>query len=116
MDGLGFLRGQSTRPNYFLNIDNAEAGHGRGSVRESPEKWSDLIDPLVGALGGEHHGHQQRIGVAVIQRDRCVRVQLGEALIDIVRPGLPGAVVRQCWGGHGGVAAAVSGAVLGRLR
>ena len=34
-------------------------GHGFGSRVVGKEAWGDLVDALVGALGREHHGHDE---------------------------------------------------------
>ena len=43
----------------------------------------DLIDFLVSRLGAEHHGYQQREGVAVVERNRRLGIQFLEASLDV---------------------------------
>ena len=46
------------------------------------QRRGDLVHLLVGGLRGERHRDKQRVGVAVVERDRHLRVELVEDLTD----------------------------------
>ena len=74
-DGLGLLRAESTRADDGPHLLYGDVPHVLGVVRPGKQGRGDLVDPLVRALGAEQHGHQQRVGVGVVQRNRHFRVQ-----------------------------------------
>ena len=64
VDSFGF---EAAAFDIFMDCFRVGRGHG-GRVGIIPEKGgSDLVDPLVGALGGKDGGHQRFIGVGEIE-------------------------------------------------
>ena len=77
------LRRQAAGADDGLDLLHRHARHGLWRVRQGEQGGGDLVNPLVRALGAEQYGHQQGERVAVIQRDRRLRVERLQALQDI---------------------------------
>ena len=69
MDGLCLLRSQSTRPNYLQDFFYGQSDPARRRVGTRPQTGRHLIDSLICALCRKQNGDEQRVGVAVIERN-----------------------------------------------
>jgi len=59
----------------MLNFLHWQAAHVGGIIRQCKQCWCHLVDALICALGRQQYGHQQRIGVVMLQWDRRLRVK-----------------------------------------
>ena len=88
-------RRQAARADDFLDFLHRLRGHfGRG-VRQCEKPWGDFIHALVRALGRQQHGNEQRVGIAMLQRDGCFRVKPGQPPVDV--GGAPGPRTEFIW-------------------
>lgn len=79
LNRLGFVAKETRRPDEPLEL--APVGTGQiGSLREASEQGRrHLVDPLVGALGGENGSHQELYWSSVTER----RARLGKGLAQL---------------------------------
>ncbi len=78
--GLG--RGKADLSDQPKDLVGVERGHLLWCRRPVEERRGDLVHLFVGGLRRQGHRHQQRVGVAVIERDRRFRVEPIEDLAD----------------------------------
>ncbi len=81
-DILRFRRCQPARPDDRVDCLDGHARHFLRSVSEREQRRRDFVHALVGALRGQHHGHEQRKRVAMHERHRRRGIKLRESAID----------------------------------
>jgi hypothetical protein len=87
--GARLLGRQPAAPDQALDLGDGEARQRLRGRRRGEERRRHLVDPRIGALGGEHHRDEQREGILVAQRHRGLGVQAVEELRDalgLLRP------------------------------
>jgi hypothetical protein len=65
-------------------------GHLLRGVGEGKQLGRHLVHPLVRALGGQDHRHQERERIPVVEGDRRARIQRLQRPVDVGRARLPG--------------------------
>ena len=74
-DGLGLGTKKSGCADQALQLGSGDFGEVPGGVAAGEQGRGDLVDPLVGALGGQDGGHEELEGVGVVKL--AVRVWVG---------------------------------------
>ena len=60
----------------FGDLGRIGLGKGFQCGKALKQRGSYLVDPFVGALGGQTHGKQQFVVLVILQRAQCIRVKL----------------------------------------
>ena len=97
-DRLGLVAKKASGLHVGLHIARLHRG-GRGGIGEAGKQGrGHLVDPLIGALGRQHGGHQQFVGRAPIQGTGGLGIELAQPLKDERRAHL-GTLQRlnSCW-------------------
>ena len=64
----------------LLHLVHVGPGQGLQGGEAGKQGGGDLVDPLVGTLGGQTHGEEQLVVLAVVQRADSLGIGLLEAL------------------------------------
>ena len=73
MDGLAFRRTQAAGLDDFTDLIHAQFHHVVRIVCQRKQMGCDLIHPLIGTLRRKQNRNQQRIDIAVVERNRGLR-------------------------------------------
>jgi hypothetical protein len=79
LNGPGLVAVEAGRPEVVLQLGERGLGEGAGVGVLGEQAGGDLVDALVGGLGGEDGGHEQLQGRVPVELVACVGVLLPQA-------------------------------------
>lgn len=74
-NSLRFARRQSARPDDVMDGLYRHLTHFQRVVGKRKELWRHFIDTLISTLGRKEYRHEQGVGVFVLERNGCFRVE-----------------------------------------
>lgn len=85
-NGGGFAWGESTRANDFSDLFDRHPHHGFGGGGEVEKGGRHRVDASVGALRGKQNRDEERVGIAVIERNWSFRIKLRQSSRNVIGP------------------------------